>query len=161
MKRLWVQVLFGGIAGNALTVDLGLAGLRVGAGLLLCLLSWGILFRPEGWGPPPWFVENVATLGFPAPGGFAWVALLSEFVGGLLLVVGLFTRPAALLNALTTGVAAFGHHQQPTGEGLSALTFCVMTGVVAVAGPGRFSLDALARWFGTPRAAQSHGGGGG
>lgn len=152
MKRLLYQVLFGGITGNALTVDLGLVVLRVAAGLLLCWLSWGILLRPDGWGPPPWLVDHVAALGFPAPTGFAWVALLSEFFGGLLLVVGLLTRPAALLNALTSGVAAFGHHQQPTAAGLSALAFCVMTAVLAVAGPGRYSLDALARWFGPPRA---------
>jgi putative oxidoreductase len=152
MKRLLHQVLFGGITGNALTVDLGLAVLRVAAGLLLCLLSRGILFRPDGWGPPAWFVDHVAALGFPAPAGFAWAALLSEFFGGLLLVAGLLTRPVALLNAVTTGVAAFGHHQQPTADGLSALAFCVMTGVLAVAGPGRYSLDALARWFGPPRA---------
>ncbi len=136
MKRLLRQLLFGGIAGNALTVDLGLAVLRITAGLVLCLLSRGILFRPEGWGPPPWFVENVAALGLPAPAGLAWVALLSEFAGGLLMVVGLLTRPAALLNALTTGVAAFGHHQDPLRDGLSALAFCAMTSVVAVAGPG-------------------------
>lgn len=152
MKRLLRQFLFGGIAGNALTVDLGLAALRVTAGLMLCLLSRGILFRPEGWGPPPWFVDHVAAMGFPAPAGLAWVALLGEFAGGLLLVAGLFTRPAALFNALTTGVAAFGHHQDPLRDGLSALAFCMMTTTVAVAGPGRFSLDALARWFGPPRA---------
>lgn len=152
MKRLLRQVLFGGIAGNALSADLGLAVLRITAGIGLCLLSRGILFRPDGWGPPPWFVDQVAALGFPAPRGFAWVALLAEFAGGLLMVAGLLTRPAALLNAFTTGVAAFGHHQDPLRDGLSALAFCVMTTVVAVAGPGRFSLDALARWFGPPRA---------
>jgi putative oxidoreductase len=155
MKRVLHQVLFGGIAGNALSVDLGLAGLRVTTGLLLCLLSRGVLIRPEGWGPPPWFVEQVAALGFPAPRGFAWLALLSEFLGGLLLVAGLLTRPAALLNALTTGVAAFGHHQHPTGDGLGALAFCLMTSAVAVAGPGRFSLDALARWFQPPHPTRT------
>jgi putative oxidoreductase len=154
MKRLLYQVLFGGIAGNALPVDLALAGLRVTTGLLLCLLSRNVLFRPEGWGPPGWFVEHVAALGFPAPLGFAWAALLSEFLGGLLLVGGLLTRPAALLNAVTTGVAAFGHHHHPTGDGLSALAFCIMSTAVAVAGPGRFSLDALARWFRPPHPAR-------
>ncbi len=152
MKRVLYQVLWGGIAGNALSVDLALAGLRVTTGVLLCLLSRNVLFRPEGWGPPPGFVDNVAALGFPAPVGFAWLALLSEFLGGLLLVAGLLTRPAALLNAITTGVAAFGHHDHPTGDGLSALAFCVMTVTLVVAGPGRFSLDALARWF-RPRPA--------
>lgn len=155
MKRTLYQALWGGIAGNALSVDLALAGLRIGTGLLLCLRSRGVLFRADGWGPPSWFVDQVAALGFPAPVGFAWLALLSEFLGGLLLVAGLLTRPAAFLNAIATGVAAFGHHHHPTGDGLSALAFCVMTTTLAVAGPGRFSLDALARWFRPRPAARS------
>lgn len=153
MKRALFRILFGGIAGNALSVDIGLVVLRVAAGVLLCVLSYGVLFHAGGWGPPPWFVEHVTKLGFPAPLGFAWLALLSEFLGGMLMALGLLTRLTALLNAVTTGVAAFGHHEHPTGDGLPALAMCVMTTAVLVAGPGRFSLDALARWFQPPRLA--------
>ena len=52
-----------------------------------------------------------------APTFFGWAAILSEFVGGILLAVGLLTRPAAAFSFAT----------------LAAL----------VAGPGRFWLDAL------------------
>ncbi len=147
MKRALYQLVFGGIAGNALSVDLGLLVLRVSTGLLLALLSHSVLRGAHGWGPPPEFVETVAALGFPTPRVWAWAALGSEFAGGLLLVAGLFTRPAELLHLVTTGVAAFAHHERPTGDGLSALAFFVMTGVVVLAGPGRFSLDALSRWL--------------
>jgi putative oxidoreductase len=153
MKRALFRILFGGIAGNALSVDLGLAVLRVAAGVLLCVLSYGVLFHAGGWGPPPWFVEHVTTLGFPAPLWFAWLALLSEFFGGMLMALGLLTRLMALLNAVTTGVAAFWHHEHPTGDGLPALALFVMTTAVLAAGPGRFSLDALARWFQPARPA--------
>lgn len=53
------------------------------------------------------FTENVANLGFPIPGLFAWVAALSEFLGGVLLALGLGTRIAALFIAGTMIVAAF------------------------------------------------------
>lgn len=37
-------------------------------------------------------VGMVTGLGFPAPTVFAWLLILTEFVGGILLALGLFTR---------------------------------------------------------------------
>lgn len=147
MKRLWQRLVFGGIGQNAVTVDLGLAVLRIGAGLALCLLFQKFLPRDGVWGPPASFVEDVAKLGFPTPRIFAWTAVVSEFFGGILLVLGLLTRPAALLNAVTTGVAAFGYHQELGRDGAAAFGFFLITTTITLAGPGRFSLDGMFRWL--------------
>src|SRR5690625_5834558 len=72
-------------------VDAGLLILRVGLGLTLAFA--------HGWGkipPADGFIGMVGGLGFPAPTLFAWLAGLAEFVGGLLLAIGLLTRPAAI-----------------------------------------------------------------
>ena len=72
--------------------DAGLAVLRVVAFLLLVFLH-GLGKVP----PQEGFVGRVGGLGFPAPELFAWLAAFAEFGGGLLLVLGLLSRPAALL----------------------------------------------------------------
>ncbi len=73
-----------------------------------------------------------------------------EFFGGLLLVVGLFTRPVALIAALEMLVAYFKAHF-PSGfiplmnKGELALLFFACFLVLLVYGANKFSLDAL--WF--------------
>jgi putative oxidoreductase len=79
------------------------------------------------------------------PGFFLSVAGILEVFGGLLLVVGLFTRPAALLLAIEMGVAIWKVHSS---HGIMAvkeyefpLTLAAMCFVLATAGAGRLSLD--------------------
>jgi putative oxidoreductase len=69
--------------------------------------------------------------------------VLSEVLGGLLLALGLFARPAAACVAVTMLVAAFVVHAgDPFGRRELALAYaCVAIGVL-LAGPGRYSLDA-------------------
>ncbi len=130
-------------------VNLGLAIIRVVTGLALCIVFEKVLPRDGAWGPQQWFVEDVAKMGFPAPWFFAWCAALSEFVGGILLALGLFTRPAAFFNAITTFVAAFVFHKgDVTGNGLLATLFFALSVAICLAGPGSLSLDAaLSRFF--------------
>jgi putative oxidoreductase len=89
------------------------------------------------------------------PGG-AKVVLMSqtglggiiEFFGGLLVLLGLFTRPAALLMSGTMAVAYFQYHA-PNGRwplqnnGLPAVLFCFIFLYIAAAGSGRWGLDSL------------------
>ncbi len=125
-------------------LNLGLAIARVITGLALCIVFEKILPRDGVWGPQDWFVADVAKMGFPAPRFFAWCATLSEFVGGILLVLGLWTRPAAFFNAITTFVAAFVYHDgDVTGKGLLATLFFALTTTLVLTGPGSLSLDAL------------------
>jgi putative oxidoreductase len=79
------------------------------------------------------------------PGFFLSVAGILEFFGGLLLMAGLFTRPAALLLAIEMGIAIWKVHSS---HGVMAvkeyefpLTLAATCFVLATAGAGRFSLD--------------------
>ena len=71
---------------------------------------------------------------------------LVEFVGGILIALGLFTRPAAALAVVTTATAAIyvhlplGFYVEPGGVEFSALWAIVLL-MIAVRGGGRISLD--------------------
>ena len=51
-------------------------------------------------------IEAARIVGFSPPEVWGWALALTEFVGGLLLIIGLFTRYAALALAFVMGVAA-------------------------------------------------------
>jgi putative oxidoreductase len=119
-------------------VDLGLLLLRVGFGLTLAF-AHGIN-KALSLGK---FIRNVARDGFPLPELMAPLAMLSELVGGILIAVGLFTRPAALFVIATMlGAAFIAHAGDPFSDKELALAYALAAAVVAVAGPGRHSLDA-------------------
>lgn len=123
---------------GGLTVDAGLLALRVLAGVALAL-AHGIGKLP----PSARFVGGVAEMGFPVPGLFAWAAGLSEFAGGLLLALGLLTRPAAFVILVTMAVAAFIRQAgDPFGDRELALLYGSVALLYLLAGPGRLSLDA-------------------
>lgn len=82
------------------------------------------------------------------PGVFGPLAALIEFVGGILLVLGLLTRPAATIVFVELLIAFITVHL-PNGFFADAhgfeyvLMWTALAGVVAVRGGGRFSVDAL------------------
>ncbi|XOV76542.1 MAG: DoxX family protein [Phycisphaerales bacterium] len=121
---------------------------RAGIGLYMAFgHGYGKLFGGDGLGPSEGFVSGVEELGFPAPLVFAWMAALSEFLGGLALAAGLFTRPAALTLVGTMAVAAFLQHGDDpwTSRGgaskeMAMLYLLPCLGFLALGG-GRFSVD--------------------
>ncbi len=142
-----------------MTRDLGLLILRL-AGLDLAVgHGWGkVIGLASGQSR---FVEGVANMGFPLPIVFAWAAALSEFAGGILIALGLFTRWAAVSAAATMFVAAFVRHRaahqllsflgiapaseeslKAWGNPELATLFLIACLAVALLGPGRFSVDA-------------------
>lgn len=132
-RLLWHRSEVGG--------DVALLALRVGFGLALALAhGYGKLTNPER------FLHGLAMNQFPLPGLFGWAAIGSEFLGGLLLALGFFTRPAAALVLVTMGVAAFDiHAEDPFAKRELALAYAVVAFALLLAGPGRFALDR--RWF--------------
>jgi putative oxidoreductase len=133
------SILFGGSHYDSPGVNWGLLLGRLGFGLLL--------FSLHGLGkfmPAENFVGGIAALGFPAPLFFAWASFAAEGVGSLLVAIGLFTRPAALLITINMAVAAFLKH---SADGLDArekaLLFLIYGLVFLFAGAGRFSFDRL------------------
>jgi putative oxidoreductase len=80
------------------------------------------------------------------------MAAFAEVVGGVLLAIGLLTRPAALLLVIHFVVVVLVAH---AGDALGDRELGILFGTVALlfmlAGPGRFSLDAvIGRTIGRP-----------
>jgi putative oxidoreductase len=133
-----VDVLFGSEANSELT-DIGLLILRVFSGLALALA--------HGWGkipPSPGFVGMIGGMGMPAPELFAWLAAIAEFGGGLLIAVGLLTRPASLLVVgHFVFVVLLAHAGDPFGDRELPLFFLVTALLFLLSGAGRYSIDAV------------------
>ncbi len=94
------------------------------------------------------FPAAIMPGGGTAPiGSLAGIAGLLESVGGLLLLVGLFTRPVAFIVAGEMAFAYFlGHAPQGfwpvLNQGHPAILFCFIWLYLSAAGPGPWSLDA-------------------
>ena len=68
------------------------------------------------------------------------MAAFSEFFGGILLIIGLLTRPAAALLAFTMIVAIFSHINADEGFS-SPLEMLIVMVAIIILGPGKYSLD--------------------
>lgn len=111
--------------------------LRLWLGAMMIVHGYGKVF-----GGLERFTAGVEKMGFPAPELFAWAAALSEFGGGILLILGLFTRPAAIFVTCTMFVAAFIRHMDdPFGKKELSITYLVLALILLITGPGRLSLD--------------------
>jgi uncharacterized membrane protein YphA (DoxX/SURF4 family) len=150
--------LFGSNHQNSFSQNIGFLLLRLLVGLALCTVFEKFFPRNGIWGPQEWFIQDTANMGFPFPSFFSWVAVLSEFFGGIFLMVGLFTRPAALLNFMVTFTATFIYHNGDIGSsGLTSFIFMIMCLCILLFGPGKFSVDhvinkKLFKKFGTTAA---------
>jgi putative oxidoreductase len=89
------------------------------------------------------FIRKTEGHGFPLPEVMAPLAMLSELAGGILLALGLATRPAAaFVIATMLGAAFVAHANDPFSKKELALAYALAALVVLVAGPGRYSVDA-------------------
>jgi putative oxidoreductase len=131
--------VFDGRTSGTAAADAGLAVVRVVVFLLLAFLhGMGKVPPQEG------FVGMVGGLGFPAPGLFAWLAAIAEVGGAILLVLGLLTRPAALLVFVHFLFVIFiAHGGDPLGDRELPIIFCTTALMFLLAGPGRYSVDNL------------------
>jgi len=111
--------------------------LRVVAGLLFACHGAQKLFGFPAAGPP--HLDRLML-----------AAAVIEFAGGILIALGLFTRPVAVIASGEMAVAYFMAHA-PKGfwpvvnGGELAVLYCFVWLYVAARGGGRFSLDALWR----------------
>jgi len=134
------DLLFGPTPPSRAT-DLGLLVLRVGVGLSLAF-AHGMGKLPPSAG----FIETTAEMGFPLPTLFAWAAALSEFAGGLLVALGLATRPAAFFAGFTMAAAFFIRHGGDAfGSREKPFLFLVVFVALVVMGAGRYSVDGWIR----------------
>lgn len=88
----------------------------------------------------------VAYLGLPFPIFLSYCAAFTELIGAPLVMVGLFTRPAAL-GLFSTMCVAMYHHIKVAGLSLPYLELSAIYAscflYLTVNGPGLFSFDAL------------------
>lgn len=92
--------------------------------------------------------------GMPMPWYIPYLAGPIEFFGGILIAIGLFTRPVAFLASGLMAVAYFKGHAFGSGsfvfwpkvnQGEPAVLYCWTFLYIAAAGPGAWALDNLWR----------------
>ena len=123
--------------------DTGLLILRVGIGLFIALMhGWGkITGGPEQWTQLGGTMDQVFGISF-LPVFWGFMAAVAEFVGGLLVALGLLFRPALVLLITNMVVAALMHITTGQGSPELALVYGIVWLALFFTGPGRYSLDA-------------------
>lgn len=147
MNSRFVQTLFasnGGFGSLILRVPVGIILLAHGSQKLF---GWFGGYGLEGTG------QWMASIGLEPGYLMALAAGSAEFFGGLALIIGLLTRPAALVSAFTMLVAIFSVHFSNglfmSNNGYEfALSLFAATLALALQGSGRVAVDnLLARRF--------------
>lgn len=123
-------------------------------GLLISRLIIGAAFAyVHGWkkiigGPEMWTnlggaMKSVGINFFPVFWGF--MASFAEFFGAILLAVGLFFRPSAILIFITMIIAAAFHlnNGDPIGKIVYPLEIAALMFLLIYTGPGKYSLDKM------------------
>src|SRR5688572_8513457 len=113
--------------------------LRIVAALLFLLHGSSKLFNF-----PPFPMD------LPPTGSLLWIGAILEVVGGLLLLVGFFSRPVAFVLSGEMAVAYWMFHAPRStfpsdNQGEPAILFCFIFLLIAAAGPGPWSLDSSRR----------------
>ncbi|MGB8541281.1 MAG: DoxX family protein [Candidatus Acidiferrales bacterium] len=123
--------------------------------LAIVRVYWGWQIAQNGWGKLhnlAHVAEFFASLGLPAPGPTAAFVATFEFVGGILLAIGLLSRIAALGLAIDMTMAyitadreaLFSFFSDP-GKFYNAdpFIFLLIGLLILIFGPGKISVDAL------------------
>ena len=125
------------------------AGWFAWAGPLAVRIVVGWVFLWTGWQKLhflPRMIENFRSWGIPAPEVLTPLASGIEFVGGLLLLLGLLTRfvsvPMMIVMLVAIVSAKWGEVDSlVTLLGFEEVSYFVMFGWLGIAGPGPVSLD--------------------
>lgn len=122
-------------------------------GLLIVRIGIGIMFMIHGYPKITGGMEKWETLGnsmgsfgitlMPAFWGF--MAAFAEFFGGLMIVLGLFFRPAVVLLVITMLVATSKHWPSGFGKYSYPAESAIWFIGLFFTGPGRYSIDELWR----------------
>ncbi|UFN50903.1 DoxX family protein [Roseomonas sp. OT10] len=113
-----------------------LALLRIAAALIFLLHGAQKIL---GWPAPP-------SSGMPPVLSLYWIGGIMELAGGVLLVLGLFTRPVAFLLAGEMAYAYWFMHAPRSvypllNGGDAAILYCFVFFYLVFAGPGAWALD--------------------
>ncbi len=125
------------------SVDMGLLVIRIALGL-------GYIFvhgRPKLFAGPELWAKVGSAVGYLGINFLftVWglLAACTEFFGGILILLGLFFRPAGVFIVITMLVAA--NRGFVTGGGLNSIAYPLELGITVLGllftGPGKYSLD--------------------
>ncbi|WP_051298783.1 DoxX family protein [Arthrobacter castelli] len=134
--------------------QLGLAVLRVVVGIVAAMHGW----QKIGQNTIAGTTKGFAQMGIPAADIIAPIVAYLELFGGIALIIGLLTRPVALLLTIVMAGALFLVHL-PAGfyAANGGYELVLMIGAAALAlaltGPGRISIDRA--FFGRRRSKAS------
>ena len=125
--------------------DIGILLLRLGTGIgFVFVHGEGKMFGgPELWTKIGSAMSNYGITFFPAFWGF--MASFSEFFGGILLILGLFVRPAAGFMAFTMITATITHLSRldPWARVITPFEMLAIFLCLIFIGAGKYSLDYL------------------
>jgi putative oxidoreductase len=118
----------------------------ISVALLLLRVAAGAMMMVHGWSKASGYGEMSADFADPLGVGHATsltLAIFGELVCAAALIPGVLTRLAAIPYTFTMIVAALVvHADDPWGRKELAVLYLVCGVVIALAGPGRFSVDA-------------------
>jgi putative oxidoreductase len=124
--------------------DLGLLIIRAWIGFIGVFHGSQKIFGAFGGKGIHAFAEGLEKMNVPMPLAGAWAAATAEFGGGILIILGLFARIAALPLMFTMLVAFFVAHKGifavQRGGGEYPLTIAVILLALVIAGPGRYAI---------------------
>ena len=125
----------------AAAAPLGYVLIRVALGLILVPHGYAKLFLDDAVPAS----RNFVHFGWAYPLAWAYFIGVIEFVGGLMLAVGLFTRIVAAAIAIEMAVISFAVLYPVWSWGKHGMEYALFMGVIAVGiflgGGGRYSLD--------------------
>ena len=121
---------------------IGILILRIGLGCMFIFHGAPKMFGgPEEWKDTGRAMESLG-IGF-MPMFWGIMAAISEFVGGIYLILGLFFRPTCIFLTATMLVAAISNLAE--GEGLMGASHAIEMGIVFLSfiliGAGKYSID--------------------
>ena len=122
--------------------DLGMAVVRIGLGLMMMMHGWPKVAA----GAAKWqqLGSKMSVIGVDFfPTFFGAAAAFTEFFGGALVLIGLATRPAAMLMVFVLFIASMD--KLAGGGSIMSAAHPIETGLaflaLVFAGPGNFSID--------------------
>jgi putative oxidoreductase len=126
------------------TQSLSLLLLRCIIGLLLFAAGSGKLLGLFGGYGLQASLQAYLKMGISSP--FSYLSIFTEFIGGMLLALGLFTRPAAfavMINMLVATIISLPRGIMGPMGAQTPLIFLVIDIAILLSGPGSISIDSL------------------